>query len=115
MAERYPRVLVLNMASFEKCGGSVTGGSGAQEEELFRRVNRCTIIGSYGKNYPLNTKKWKTVLLWQNVTLIRKGRDAGYDMLEKLETIDIIAAAAHRSPQLRNGEYSNSSHSRRHT
>lgn len=87
--------LVLNMADWKIAGGCVETGSGAQEEECFRRSNYFkTLLQSY---YPL--KKLDTIIS-RNVEYYRQGAGVYYTYMPTPVKIDMIAQPALRFPQI---------------
>lgn len=92
--------LLLNMADWSRAGGMVEFGSGAQEEECFRRSNYFKHL--HQSSYPLNRYD----------TLVSKGVEyycgpmkTGYLYMDTPETIDMIAAPAVQSPYVsQNGQ-----------
>lgn len=99
MAVRYTsshRVLVLNMASDFKPGGSVRTGGTAQEEELFRRSNAC--MSHLELDYPLAVNE----AIYSPDLVIFK--DQTYAYIEP-EYFGMISCPALRKPKLVNGAY----------
>lgn len=87
--------LVLNMADWNVAGGCVEAGSGAQEEECFRRSNYFKFL--HQSFYPLKTYD----------TIVSKGVEyycgkaaTGFLYMEQPETLDMIAAPALSFPRL---------------
>jgi uncharacterized protein (TIGR02452 family) len=85
--------LLLNMADWFRAGGMVDFGSGAQEEECFRRSNYFKHL--HQSYYPL--KRYDT-LLSKNVEYYCGPMASGYLYMDKPETLDMIAAPAVQSP-----------------
>lgn len=99
MAVRYTsshRVLVLNMASDFKPGGSVRTGGTAQEEELFRRSNAC--MSHSELDYPLAVNE---VIYSPDLVIFK---DQTYAYIEP-EYFGMISCPALRKPKLVNGAY----------
>lgn len=87
--------LVLNMSDWKLAGGCVEGGSGAQEEECFRRSNYFKFL--HQSYYPLN--RYDTIVSKGVEYYCEKGA-TGYVYMDKPETLDMIAAPAVRFCQL---------------
>ena len=87
------RPLLLNMADWHKAGGMVELGSGAQEEECFRRSNYFKHL--HQKYYPL--KRYDTIVS-KNVEYYCGSMKNGYTYMDRPETIDMVAAPAVQSP-----------------
>ena len=101
---------VLNMASNFMPGGSVLKGSGAQEENLFRRTNLFQSLYRYHNigsefdierdekhSYPLNDNYGG--IYSKNVVVFRNTESENYDFLSKPFLIDVISVAAIRKPK----------------
>lgn len=101
---------VLNMASGRMPGGGVLRGSGAQEEDIFRRSNLFESLYQFhpiGKEfdididknhmYPLDTNYGG--IYSKNITVFREGADKNYDVLEKPFNVDVISVAAINRPK----------------
>ena len=87
--------LVLNMADWQVAGGCVEAGSGAQEEECFRRSNYFrTLLQSF---YPLG--KLDTIIS-RNVEYYRRGAEVNYIYMPTTVKFDMIAQPALRFPQI---------------
>ena len=90
--------LVLNMADWQVAGGCVEAGSGAQEEECFRRSNYFrTLLQSF---YPLG--KLDTIVS-KGVEYYRRGAEVNYIYMQPQGTtvkLDMIAQPALRFPQM---------------
>lgn len=104
------RPAVLNMASRRNPGGGVTTGSGAQEENLFRRTNlfrslyQFAIYASkYGLKkspcqYPLD-RNWGGIYT-PGATVFKGAESEGYPLLEDPFEVDFIAVPAVNRPEL---------------
>ncbi len=100
---------VLNMASSKNPGGGVMRGSGAQEENLFRRTNLFLSLyqfapyaNQYGikkdeKQYPIPQYGG---IYSQNITVFRSSEFAGYEFLKNPFKISVITVAALNRPKL---------------
>lgn len=101
---------VLNMASNFMPGGGVLKGSGAQEENLFRRTNLFQSLYRYlnigtefdierdeKHSYPLNDNYGG--IYSKNVVVFRNTENENYDFLSKPFLIDVISVAAIRKPK----------------
>ena len=87
--------LVLNMADWDVAGGCVDAGSGAQEEECFRRSNYFkTLLQTY---YPL---KGCDTIVSKGVEYYRHGPQLGYAPMASKVKLDMIAQPALRFPQV---------------
>lgn len=105
------RPVVLNMASDHTPGGGYRGGSGAQEENLFRRTNLLRVLSNEdkwydpkgkgvvppNKMYPLPDP---STLYSPSVFVLRSSEATGYEWLEKPYEVAFIASAAYRRPRL---------------
>lgn len=95
---------VLNMASHKRPGGGYKNGSGAQEENLFRRSNYFQFLEDPQKID--KKRKWKYPLpefggvYSPKVTVFRESEDRGYGFMRAPEIFDFIAVAAYARPQL---------------
>lgn len=90
-----PMVLVLADDRF--AGGDVRLGSGAQEENLFRRTNLCVTMKQSNDFYPIREDE---ALVSQNVTVFKASEKDGCKMLRKPFQVDFIACPALHNPQL---------------
>jgi uncharacterized protein (TIGR02452 family) len=108
---------VLNLASRQNPGGGVRDGSGAQEENIFRRSNIFLSLfqfASYANEYGLKKHK-KSYPLNQNtggiysadITVFRGSEKNGYCLLRKPYTISIVTVPAINRPALaeKNGKF----------
>ena len=98
----YARVAVLVMANRSIPGGGVRKGSGAQEEDIFRRTDVSRHTESYQKKLtrsPLNTEE-PTAMIIKDVTILRGACDVGYPFLEIRHKITLISMAAQTLPTL---------------
>lgn len=105
------RPVVLNMASDHTPGGGYRGGSGAQEENLFRRTNLLRVLSNEdrwydprgkgevapNKLYPLPDP---STLYSPSVFVLRSSEARGYLWLERPYEVAFIASAAYRRPRL---------------
>ena len=101
---------VLNLASRQNPGGGVLTGSGAQEENIFRRSNLflslyqfASYANEYGlkkheKSYPLNRDTGG--IYSADITVFRGSEKNGYCLLGKPYTISIVTVPAINSPDL---------------
>ena len=102
---------VLNMASRRNPGGGVFEGSGAQEENLFRRTNLYTSLFQfvdYGSRYgiirnpyfayPLD-KNYGAVYA-PNITVFRASEQAGYKLLQTQFKVAVLSVSAISKPDL---------------
>ncbi|GET00036.1 TIGR02452 family protein [Rhizophagus clarus] len=90
--------IVLNMANAEVPGGGYLDGSGAQEENLFRRTN----LFQY---HEPNKDQWYPIPLFggiycPNATVIKASEQEEYELLEKPEKMSFVAVAAISHPKL---------------
>lgn len=86
------RPLLLNMADWNAAGGCVEAGSGAQEEELFRRSDYHKCL--HQRYYPLGPY---TTIYSPQVEFYRRGPAQDYALMTPVK-IDCIAAPAVRGP-----------------
>ena len=91
-------VAVLNMASDKKPGGGVQSGSGAQEENLFRRSNYFQHL--YNRDvvrYPMS----ETAGIYSpGVVFFREAEAEDYRVMDSPVVLDMVAVPAMRRPQL---------------
>jgi len=106
---------VLNLASRQNPGGGVLKGSGAQEENIFRRSNLflslyqfASYASEYGikkheKSYPLDRDTGG--IYSADITVFRGSEKNGYCLLRKPYTVSFVTVPAINSPELieRNG------------
>ncbi len=85
--------ILLNMADWFRAGGMVEFGSGAQEEECFRRSNYHKFL--HQSYYPL--KRYDTIVS-KGVEYYCGPMAKGYLYMDKPERLDMIAAPAVQSP-----------------
>ena len=78
-ASRGVNALVLCMSNSFKLGTGVTGGSDAQEEEMFRRTD-LSLHGNNFASWPLQREECAGVLAY-DVSILRLGQDFGYMFL----------------------------------
>jgi uncharacterized protein (TIGR02452 family) len=95
--------LVLNMADDCLAGGNVDTGSGAQEENLYRRTNLCANRAADQHFYPLTPCK---LLLTKNVSVVRGNEEDGYPRLPHPFTVDIVSMPGIRQPKIDGGTLS---------
>jgi len=107
------RPVVLNMASDYTPGGGYRGGSGAQEENLFRRTNLLRVLSNEDKWYDPRGKGEvppnklyplpdPSTLYSPSVFVLRSTEEKGYPWLENPYEVAFIASAAYRRPRLEN-------------
>jgi uncharacterized protein (TIGR02452 family) len=101
---------VLNMANRRNPGGGVTGGAGAQEENIFRRTNLfyslycyASYAAEYGltkaaESYPLDRDTGG--IYTGNVTVFRAGEKNGYRLLKVPYKTAIVTVPAINRPDL---------------
>jgi uncharacterized protein (TIGR02452 family) len=101
---------VLNMASDRNPGGGVQKGSGAQEENIFRRTNLFRSLyqfadyaAEYGvrgakDHYPLNGKTGGVYS--GGVTVFRASENSGYALLKEPYRLSFVSVPALRKPEL---------------
>ena len=101
---------VLNMASRQNPGGGVVNGSGAQEENLFRRSNLFASLYQFAhyaqrygitkseKQYPLDRNCGG--IYSQNVTVFRSSENTGYALLDSPFQVSIVSVPALNRPEL---------------
>ena len=122
MAERQldngHKVAVLNMASLHTPGGGVLKGSGAQEENIFRRTNlfkslypyKASIAKEFGlnpsfKQYPLNENFGG--IYNPEITVFKGEESDDYPLLKEPFKVDVITVAACKNPEITSaGEFS---------
>jgi uncharacterized protein (TIGR02452 family) len=102
------RPIVLNMASYMNPGGGVVHGSGAQEENLFRRTDYCRslyqfrdfptdqsalgVVRNAAHSYPLD--KLDGAIYSPGITVFRGNEAQGYPFLKQPFALDFVAVAA---------------------
>ena len=101
---------VLNMASGRNPGGGVVNGSGAQEENLFRRSNLFASLYQFAgyaeqyciakneKQYPLDQNFGG--IYSRNATIFRSSESSGYALLEAPFQTSVVSVAAINHPDL---------------
>ncbi|GHU66469.1 TIGR02452 family protein [Spirochaetia bacterium] len=108
---------VLNMASGKNPGGGVLNGSGAQEENLFRRTNLFKSLyqfvdyaAEYGvvrsvQTYPLDRNSGG--IYSGSITVFRASENNGYALLKKPYQVSFVSVPAINRPELEtiNGIY----------
>jgi uncharacterized protein (TIGR02452 family) len=87
--------LLLNMADEKKPGGKVDVGSGAQEEETFRRSDYHKFLDI--AMYPLNNIE---CIYSKGVKYFKSGSNHEYNLLDQMIEFDMIAMPAIRFPQI---------------
>lgn len=105
---------VLNMASFTTPGGGVTNGSGAQEENIFRRSNLFKSLYQFhpiGINYKVKQREEQYPLDYNFggiytpfVTVFKGGEDVNYPLLDNPYIVGIVTVAAVKNPRVENGK-----------
>lgn len=115
--------VVLNMADLYTPGGLVVQGSGAQEENLFRRSNLFQSLYQFvdfgnqynvprnpTQSYPMHPSTG--AVYSPGVTVFRAAEAAGYALLQQPYTVDTISVAALDYPHLVNisGEFHLNTH-----
>lgn len=102
LSEKYGEMpVVLNMANAFKPGGGYRDGSGAQEENLFRRSNLFMCLDENPEKsvkYPIPEFG---CIYTPNAVVFRGSEAKGYPYLSKPEYISFIASAAYRHPPLK--------------
>ncbi len=89
--------LMLNMSCWRTAGGMVDFGSGAQEEECFRRSNYFKYL--HQSYYP---PRRYTTFISKGVEYYCGPMASGYTYMDRPETIDMIAAPAVKDPWISN-------------
>jgi uncharacterized protein (TIGR02452 family) len=101
---------VLNMASDRNPGGGVQNGSGAQEENIFRRTNLFRSLyqfadyaAEYGirgarDRYPLDGKTGGVYS--GSITVFRASESSGYALLKEPYRLSFVSVPALRRPEL---------------
>ena len=90
-------------------GGGYLSGTGAQEENLFRRTNYVQHLADPQKEFDEGRKPFYRLhefacVYSTNVLLFRASEDKGYAFLNKPIQLSFLAAPAYPSPQLTNGK-----------
>jgi uncharacterized protein (TIGR02452 family) len=104
------RPCVLNLANRQNPGGGVLSGSGAQEENLFRRTNLFLSLyqfADYAHEYGIK-KHERSYPLGRNtggiysadITVFRGSEKNGYCLLKKPYTISVVTVPAINNPEL---------------
>jgi uncharacterized protein (TIGR02452 family) len=102
--QTYQRIAVLNMASARRPGGGYRQGSGAQEENLFRRTNLAFCLDDVD-NFD-RKRKWHYPLdefggIFTPEALVIRGTELkGYSFLDQVQKMDVISVAAYARPKL---------------
>ena len=101
---------VLNMASERNPGGGVLTGSGAQEENLFRRSNLFASLYQFAnyatqydvvksaKHYPLDRNSGG--IYSQNATVFRSSENSGYALFDAPFQVSVVSVPAINRPDL---------------
>lgn len=99
---------VLNMASRQNPGGGVLKGSGAQEENLFRRSNLYVSLYQFAEyaeqygfeknvhQYPMNRNTGG--IYSPVITVFRDTEEAGYELLKQPHKVAVVSVAAINRP-----------------
>jgi len=107
---------ILNMASRQNPGGGVLKGSGAQEENLFRRSNLFVSMyqfAGYAEKYGFEKSKHQYPLnrntggiYSPGITVFRSTEAEGYELLKQPYKVSVISVAAINAPDTvtENGE-----------
>ena len=101
--------VVINNASFKRPGGGVEVGSGAQEENIFRRSNlfeslyRFSFRLAKDHGLPIEEKQYPLPLRYgaiysPNISVFRGGEDVDYAFLDENYVMDFITIAAIKHP-----------------
>jgi uncharacterized protein (TIGR02452 family) len=105
------KVCVLNMASRQNPGGGVVKGSGAQEENLFRRTDLYRSmyrfadyaaqydIARHAKSYPLDRNYGG--IYSEGIIVFRGSERSGYSLLKQPYTMNVVSVAALSAPELK--------------
>lgn len=97
---KHQNALLLNMADDFNPGGVVTQGSGAQEENIFRRSN-IELTLDYKVLYPIQPDE---VIYSPDVTIYRENEKKDYRFMENPRKLCIVSCPAIRHPVLENGK-----------
>lgn len=105
------KTCVLNMASFIRPGGGVTGGSSAQEESIFRRTNIYQSLFRYSselaelygldsdeKQYPLELNYG--AIYTPDVTVFRTAEGDGCKFMASPFNVNVVSIAAVKRPSI---------------
>jgi uncharacterized protein (TIGR02452 family) len=103
LVEQGQMPLVLNMSDDCFAGGNVDTGSGAQEENLYRRTNLCLVRAVNQHAYPLTPCK---LVLNKNVTVYRADEAHDYRCLRQPYKVDIVSLPGIRNPKIDDGALS---------
>ncbi|GHV39090.1 TIGR02452 family protein [Spirochaetia bacterium] len=102
---------VLNMASDRNPGGGVRKGSGAQEENIFRRTNLFRSLFQFvdyapeyrvqgaKDRYPLDSKTGG--IYSGGITVFRASENSGYALLKEPYRLSFVSVPALRKPELK--------------
>ncbi len=101
---------VLNMASFHTPGGGVLNGSGAQEENIFRRTNIFKSLYQFhhiGDEFGIEQKEERYPLelnyggiYTPKVMVFKEGEDKDYQLMDEPFYVDVITLPAIKKPHL---------------
>jgi uncharacterized protein (TIGR02452 family) len=90
------RPLLLNLADDRWAGGAVDGGSGAQEESLFRRTNYCATLLQIPALYPILPTE---AVYSPGVTVFKATEAKGHERLAEPFQVDFLACPGIPYPQ----------------
>jgi uncharacterized protein (TIGR02452 family) len=93
--------LLLNMSDYMIPGGCVTSGSGAQEENLFRRSNYFQHLTD--DFYPM--KDGTPAVYSPKVLVIKENEAKLYKLMDKPRYVDMIACPAIRFPDISSSDH----------
>ena len=107
--------VVINNASFKRPGGGVERGSGAQEENIFRRSNLYESLYRFSEylakenGLPVEEKQYPLPLEYgaiysPSISVFRNSEDKNYSFLDKTYVMDFITIAAIKNPTLVDGK-----------
>ncbi len=91
----YGRTCILNMADWKRAGGLVSGGSKAQEEEIFRRSNLHKHL--HQTYYPMRNLQ---TIYSHNVKFFKNGAEKMYETMDTHFICDILSSPALSCPEL---------------
>jgi len=107
--------VVINNASFKRPGGGVERGSGAQEENIFRRSNLYESLYRFSEylakenGLPVEEKQYPLPLEYgaiysPSISVFRNSEDKNYSFLDETYVMDFITIAAIKNPTLVDGK-----------